>query len=252
MAIAHRDFAATRAVCSVVLVSRGIGVGVLTFERSSPFSADEVRGFEAVGTLLGPLLESRIELHRWFAGRLVDQLRDTWRHLKDPRRPGLRVGLALAALLLLGIFFLDGDYRVSASAVVEGEVQRAAVAPFDGFLREAPVRAGFIVRRGRCSPRSTTATSRRTTALALRTRAARRPLPRCAGQARARQCQRRAGAGAGGRVATRAGRREAVARHASSRRSTASSSRATSASCSVRRSSRASCSSRSRRSTPIG
>jgi RND family efflux transporter MFP subunit len=150
IAIAHRDFAATRAVCSVVLSSRGIGVGVLTFERDegTPFSADETRTFEAVSALLGPLLESRVDLHRWFAGRLVDKLRGWWLHLKDPRRPGFRVGLLAALLLVLSVFVLDGDYRVSAKAVVEGEVQRAAVAPFDGFLREAPVRAGFVVKKG--------------------------------------------------------------------------------------------------------
>jgi len=150
IAIAHRDFAATRAVCSVVLGSRGIGVGVLTFERNqgTPFSAEETRLFEAVSALLGPLLESRVDQHRWFAGRLVDKLRGWWLHLKDHRRPGFRVALAAALLLLLGVFLLDGDYRVSAKAVVEGEVQRAAVAPFDGFLREAPVRAGFVVKEG--------------------------------------------------------------------------------------------------------
>lgn len=150
IAIAHRDFAATRAVCSVVLASRGTGFGVLTFERNecTPFSSEEITSFEAVSTLLGPLLSSKIELHRWFAGRIVDKLRDNWRHLKDPRRPGFRVVLALGAILLLGIFVLDGDYRVSAKAVVEGEVQRAAVAPFDGFLHAAPVRAGFLVKQG--------------------------------------------------------------------------------------------------------
>ena len=148
IAFAHRDFAEARSVCSVVLASRGSGIGVLTFERSTPFGAGDVRTFEAVGTLLGPLLDGRIELHRWFAGRLADKLRDSWHHLKDPRRPGFRVGLAAAALLLLAVFVVDGDYRVSARAVVEGEVQRAAVAPFDGFLREAPVRAGFVVKKG--------------------------------------------------------------------------------------------------------
>lgn len=150
IAIAHRDFAGTRAVCSVILASRGIGVGVLTCERNAgtPFSADDITACEAVSTLLGPLVASKIELHHWFAGRLVDKLRSRWRHLKDPRRPGFRVVLALAVVLLLAVFVLDGDYRVSAKAVVEGEVQRAAVAPFDGFLREAPVRAGFLVKQG--------------------------------------------------------------------------------------------------------
>ncbi len=150
IAIAHRDFAATRAVCSVVLASRGIGVGVLTFERSqgTPFSGDETTAFEAVSALLGPLLDSRLDQHRWFSGRLADQLRGLGRHLKDPRRPGFRVAMAVALLVLLSLFVLDGDYRVSARAVVEGAVQRAAVAPFDGFLRQAPVRAGFVVKQG--------------------------------------------------------------------------------------------------------
>ena len=150
IAIAHRDFAAARTVCSVVLNSRGIGVGVLTFERDDgePFSGEEISTFEAVSALLGPVLDDRLELHRWLAGRLVDRLRAWWSHLKDPRRPGFRVALALAAVLTIGVFALDGDYRVSARAVVEGEVQRAVVAPFDGFLREAPVRAGFVVKQG--------------------------------------------------------------------------------------------------------
>ena len=134
----------------MVLGSRGIGVGVLTFERNqgAPFSADETMAFEAVSALLGPLLESRLELHRWFAGRLADKLRGWWLHLKDARRPGFRVGVAAALLLLVSFFAIDGEYRVSARAVVEGAVQRAAVAPFDGFLREAPVRAGFVVKQG--------------------------------------------------------------------------------------------------------
>lgn len=150
IAIAHRDFAVTRAVCSVVLGSRGRGVGVLTFERNeqAAFDGHDVKTFEAVSTLLGPLVDSQRELHRWLAGRAVDRLREGWAHLRDPRRPAFRVGLVLAVGLLLGLVFLDGDYRVSAKAVVEGEVQRAAVAPFDGFLREAPVRAGFVVKTG--------------------------------------------------------------------------------------------------------
>ncbi|MCM8624482.1 HlyD family efflux transporter periplasmic adaptor subunit [Accumulibacter sp.] len=148
IAIAHRDFAGSRAVCSVVLASRGAGIGVLSFERQEPFTADDLCAFEAVAALLGPLLDSRLEVHRWFAGRLADKLRGTWAHLRNPRRPGLRVALVVATVLLLGVFFLEGEYRVSARAVVEGEVQRAAVAPFDGFLREAPVRAGFVVRQG--------------------------------------------------------------------------------------------------------
>lgn len=150
IAIAHRDFAAQRAVCSVLLSSRGQGIGVLTFERNAgePFEPDEVLGFEAIGALLGPLVESRIELHRWFAGRLADKVRDGWRHLRDPRRPAFRAAVTVIAVLLAAVVLIDGDYRVSAKSVVEGEVQRSVVAPFEGYIREAPIRAGMLVKKG--------------------------------------------------------------------------------------------------------
>jgi multidrug resistance efflux pump len=150
VAIAHRDFAANRVVCSVLISSRGKGIGVLTFEREQGalFSSDDICGFEAIGGLLGPLVESRIELDRWFAGRMADKVRGLWLHIKDPRRPAFRVGMTMAAVLLLAILFIDGDYRVSAKSVVEGEVQRSVVAPFAGYIREAPVRAGMVVTKG--------------------------------------------------------------------------------------------------------
>lgn len=46
------------------------------------------------------------------------------------RCPGLKLGGALLALLLIGAALLPVDHRVAAQAVVEGAVQRAAVAPF--------------------------------------------------------------------------------------------------------------------------
>lgn len=150
VAIAHRDLAQHRAVCSVLLSSRGQGVGVLSFERGAdaPFGAEEVQGLETIGALLGPLLQSRIALHRWFAGRLADRLTDAWQLFSDRRRPAFRVAVGVVALLLVATVVLDGDYRVNAKAVIEGEIQRAVVAPFEGFIRAAPVRAGMTVRLG--------------------------------------------------------------------------------------------------------
>jgi len=48
---------------------------------------------------------------------------------------------------------VPAPFRISAQAVVEGSVQRAVVAPFDGFLREAPVRAGDTVKAGQSMAR---------------------------------------------------------------------------------------------------
>lgn len=148
VSIAHRDLAGAMAACSVVLTRRGSGIGALTFERAQPFEAQELQAFEAIAKLLGPLVGDRIELHHWIAGRAADELRGAWQHLRDPRRPAFSVAVAAGALALVALFVVEIEYRVSARAVVEGEVQRAAVAPFDGFLREAPARAGFTVQKG--------------------------------------------------------------------------------------------------------
>ena len=57
--------------------------------------------------------------------------------------------VALVLVALLGFLLLaDGAFRVGAKTVLEGQVQRTVVAPFDGFIDTAPVRAGDRVRAG--------------------------------------------------------------------------------------------------------
>src|SRR5262249_21853512 len=55
---------------------------------------------------------------------------------------------ATALALTLALLFATGEHRVTAKTVLEAEVQRAAVAPFDGYVRVAPVRAGDTVTAG--------------------------------------------------------------------------------------------------------
>jgi multidrug resistance efflux pump len=54
------------------------------------------------------------------------------------------------ALITLTVFFsvFRIDYRVSAPTVIEGEVQRVVAAPYDGYIKEAPVRPGDVVQTG--------------------------------------------------------------------------------------------------------
>jgi multidrug efflux pump subunit AcrA (membrane-fusion protein) len=57
------------------------------------------------------------------------------------------IGIAAVGL---AIFFAiaKGDYRVTAPTTLEGVVQRAVVAPFNGYVAEAPARAGDVVQEG--------------------------------------------------------------------------------------------------------
>jgi multidrug resistance efflux pump len=50
--------------------------------------------------------------------------------------------------LLAFMLFVKGDFRVSAGTVLEPQLQLAATAPFNGYIKEAPVRAGDLVKQG--------------------------------------------------------------------------------------------------------
>jgi len=135
---------------TVPLGSEGRVSGAMTFERSAAEGLDAatLELCEDAGALLGPILdltrrarESWLEETREFFGRQLA-------HLRGPGHPQLKAGVmgCLAALLLLCL--VDGEYRVKADATLEGRVQRAIVAGLDGYIAEANVRAGDLLKAG--------------------------------------------------------------------------------------------------------
>ncbi|MCC2636439.1 MAG: putative phytochrome sensor protein [Moraxellaceae bacterium] len=122
---------------------------VLLLEREGePFSAEERQTAEALVAFLLPVLETRRRaavrgLERWRLG-----LRDGWRDFLAPAstlRRYVVTGL-LAVLVLLAV--IPVPWRITNDIVLEGAEKRAVVAPFDGFLASAPVRAGDVVQPG--------------------------------------------------------------------------------------------------------
>jgi multidrug efflux pump subunit AcrA (membrane-fusion protein) len=154
--IAHRVLAENAkssgaSVLSVVLAgSRGEAVGVLTFEhhRAEAFSDETLRLAEAVAALLGPQISLQLRANRVIAGRIVDRVAEGYEALGAPRRPTLKLAAVAVVALASALAFAEGEHRVTAKTVLEAELQRTAAAPFDGFIRTAPVRAGDTVRRG--------------------------------------------------------------------------------------------------------
>ena len=138
-------------VMSVVLAgNRGEVIGALTFERqrAEPFTNETLQLAEAIATLLGPQVGLQLRASRFVAGRLIDRFGDGCNALFGPRRPGLKLAAIGVTVLALALIFAKGEHRVTAKSVLEAELQRAAVAPFDGFIRAAPVRAGDTVGSG--------------------------------------------------------------------------------------------------------
>ena len=152
-AVAHEQAAqalGARVMLSVPLVHEARTVGVMTFERHQgpDFSANDRRIAQAAGLLLGPAWALQRLNERSWRARLLSQWRDGLQTMLGPRHPGLKLGSALAGLALLALALWPADFRVAARTVIEGSTQRARVAPFDGFIAEALVRAGDTVRDG--------------------------------------------------------------------------------------------------------
>jgi RND family efflux transporter MFP subunit len=152
-AIAHEQAALAldaRAMLSVPLLHDGRAIGAITLERQrdEPFGDDAQREAAALGVMLGPVWALQQRLER----PLLQRVRDAWRAatamLFGPRYPGWKLAGVLAAALVAVPALWQVDHRVSARTVIEGATQIASVAPFDGYVAEAPVRAGDTVRQG--------------------------------------------------------------------------------------------------------
>jgi RND family efflux transporter MFP subunit len=141
----------TKFACSVPLSDGGRIVGALTLERTlgEPFSSRELALLVHTATLVGPVLEARRRDDRWLGAKAWDSLKGHAGTLFGPRHLALKAGTLAAAGAALFLATATGDYRVSADATLEGSVQRAIVAPIDGFVAEAAARAGDRVEAGR-------------------------------------------------------------------------------------------------------
>lgn len=153
---AHRRYATqsgAAALCSLPLAGPSGIDGVLMLERDRAFDAAELAYLETLGMAFAPLLALQRDADQGAARRLARTARRWLGWLTDSSHPAIKAGVAVAAIVLALLALVPAPFRISAQAVVEGSVQRAVVAPFDGFLREAPVRAGDTVKAGQSMAR---------------------------------------------------------------------------------------------------
>ena len=156
VAMAHKELAglvkaSAPQLMSVVLPDgRGGTVGAITLERhqSETFEDETLRLVEAMSALVGPMVYRQLRANRLLAGRIVDLAGNGFTAVLGAGRPSLKIGAICLAALLLYLPFASGQHNVTAKAVLEPELQRAAVVPFDGYIEAAPVRAGDTVRQG--------------------------------------------------------------------------------------------------------
>jgi RND family efflux transporter MFP subunit len=135
------------AIC-LPLLHQGRTVGALLLDFDAPQPPAQRDFCQTLAWALAPGLALQRTAARSLTTHGRDSLRSFMEGLLGLHRPGWKlVGIVtLVVLLLAG--FVDVDYRVRAPATVEGQVQLASVAPFDGFVSQARARAGDKVHKG--------------------------------------------------------------------------------------------------------
>ena len=138
-------------ICTIPLGTNGKFFGGLTLERSEDkvFDQDTVELCEVMAEVIGPILEAKRKNDRWLITKAAEAFVAQLRKLIGPGHLILKLGAVVLAGLVIFFLFAKGDYRVTAPTVLEGVVQRVVVAPFEGYVAEAPVRAGDLVQQGK-------------------------------------------------------------------------------------------------------
>lgn len=135
---------------TVPLSDAGELIGAITLEHADParFDAATVALCIAIAGFVGPILGARRREERGVVAHLRDYAGDVGERVFGPRHVALKLLLAAALLVVCAGTFLSAGHVVTADAVLRGTIQRLVVTPTDGFIAEAPVRAGDIVAEG--------------------------------------------------------------------------------------------------------
>ncbi|HTS52727.1 MAG TPA: HlyD family efflux transporter periplasmic adaptor subunit [Burkholderiales bacterium] len=150
---AHADLAQRHGsawIGTIPLVKAGRACGAITLERSSAggIGRAELTLCENIAALLGPLLEVKHAVDRPWPAKLFGALGEALAPFFGAGHLALKAGVGIALAVLLAAALIPTDYRVSAPARLEGEVQRVLVAPAEGYLKQAHVRPGDRVKAG--------------------------------------------------------------------------------------------------------
>jgi hypothetical protein len=151
--LAHAELSRVQHDGQVLTVPLIVGdrfAGALTFERppGEAFEPEAIELLEHVSAIIGPVLEDKRLNDRWIGMKLLESLRLQLARLFGPGHLLRKLIVGALVIAVLVLTFARTTYRVDADAKIEGLVRRAIVAPYDGFIKDATVRAGDTVEEG--------------------------------------------------------------------------------------------------------
>jgi RND family efflux transporter MFP subunit len=150
---AHVELATTSGAAYILTVPFASGermLGALLLERSDagPFTSEEIDAVECVGSVVGPVLDDKRRNDRLLLFKAGESAIEQSQRLLGPRYFGRKLLVLAGAAVVAFLAFATDTYRITADAALEGTVQRAVIAAFDGYVVAEHARAGDVVRSG--------------------------------------------------------------------------------------------------------
>ena len=139
-----------RSILSLPLLLDAECIGVLMLERNSGgnFDLADSDWLDTLTSLLPAVMDQKRRSERGYISHIREDFHSLLERLFGPGYLIWKFSSAfiLASVLILALVQID--YRVTAKTVIEGELQLAAVAPFESFITASYVRAGDTVKKG--------------------------------------------------------------------------------------------------------
>jgi RND family efflux transporter MFP subunit len=143
-ALCHQTLAQRHALAHIVTIPLSHNktiYGALVLARATNNQLSPIQVAEL--TTLAPSLGFQLWLAQARERALGHRLR-----VVAERMISAKVTITTLLLLLAALAVIPGPFRLAGDARIEGSIQRAVVAPIDGFLSDARVRAGDAVAKG--------------------------------------------------------------------------------------------------------
>ncbi|MDJ0739524.1 MAG: HlyD family efflux transporter periplasmic adaptor subunit [Gammaproteobacteria bacterium] len=141
---------ASEAVCSLPVVADDdvLGAVTLSWEYDDALDSVTTSRIGEIVTQLGPVMALKRREQEPLWRRIGGAIGGGLRRLFGAGWLKLKLTVVTVVALIVALGTIHTDRRVAADAVIEGMVQRAIVAPVDGYLLAATVRAGDLVEQG--------------------------------------------------------------------------------------------------------
>lgn len=137
-------------ICSVPIRSDSSLIGVLTLLKSgtTPFTIEQLQTIESIAASVGPIIHLQTLANQSLLSKVRRACMDFQQKLFGTNNYKLKTVVGLLIIVPLLLALVPAQQRITATASLEGSMQRSIVAPVDGYIKTVLAKAGETVEQG--------------------------------------------------------------------------------------------------------